>query len=68
MQARQRMAMDRMLAAEAASLAELAEAAAAAGRQGSLASGGLTAAEEDEEAAFERPGLLKVRVRGWVET
>ncbi|KXZ51620.1 hypothetical protein GPECTOR_12g584 [Gonium pectorale] len=58
--ARQRAAMDRMLVAEAESLAELAAAAEAAGKDGAAAAAAAAADDEDDESVFDKPGYVKV--------
>ena len=57
--AKQRVAMDKMLVAEAESLAELAAAAAAAGKDAAAAAAS-GADDEDDESAFDKPGFIKV--------
>ncbi|KAG2494459.1 hypothetical protein HYH03_007511 [Edaphochlamys debaryana] len=56
--AKQRPAMDRMLEAEAKSLAELAEAAAAAGKDAAAAA--LAGDDEDDESIYDKPGFVKL--------
>ncbi|KAG2435985.1 hypothetical protein HYH02_011698 [Chlamydomonas schloesseri] len=56
--AKQRVAMDKMLVAEAESLAELAAAAAAAGKDAAAAAAAMD--DEDDESAFDKPGFVKV--------
>ncbi|GLC49765.1 hypothetical protein PLESTB_000289100 [Pleodorina starrii] len=56
--AKQRVAMDQMLVAEAESLAELAAAAEAAGKES--AAEAAAGADEDDESAYDKPGYVKV--------